>query len=141
MIASGIPPSNATFSILIRMYHQCKLLDEAVTLLRVEPAKHKVKPEIRLFLQLIQTCMRARHGRRAIEAYEMLCEITIPTAAANANLLATCMSVNFFETAAEIVRVAVLNGSRVEAKDINMIAEAALKKGKPRSICSGKSWR
>merc|ERR1719453_816096 len=60
MVASGIRPSNATFSILIRMYHQCKLLDEAVELLKTEPVKHGIKPEVRLFSQLIQSCVRDR---------------------------------------------------------------------------------
>merc|ERR1719453_667514 len=37
MIASGIRPSNATFSILIRLYHQCKVMEEAVEMMRTEP--------------------------------------------------------------------------------------------------------
>merc|ERR1719359_726810 len=44
MTASGIRPSNATFSILIRLYQQSKLLEDAVEMLRTEPTKHKVNP-------------------------------------------------------------------------------------------------
>merc|ERR1719265_2731812 len=64
MLASGIRPSNATFSILIRLYHQCKLLDDAVEMLRDEPGKHNVEPEARIFVQLIQSCIRERQGKR-----------------------------------------------------------------------------
>merc|ERR1719188_2666008 len=51
MIASGVKPSNATFSILIRLYSQCKLLDEAVDMLRTEPAKQKVASRVQALLE------------------------------------------------------------------------------------------
>merc|ERR1719265_3134421 len=86
MIASGIRPSNATFSILIRLYHQCKLLDDAVEMLRDEPGKHKVDPEPRLFLQLIQACIRERQGRRAVDVYEMLVAHSVPTVVAHSSM-------------------------------------------------------
>merc|ERR1719436_897407 len=83
MVAAGVRPSNATFSILIRLYSQCKLLDEAVEMLRLEPAKHKVDVEARLFSQLIQCCIRARQGRRAIDVYEMMLAHSTSSASAS----------------------------------------------------------
>merc|ERR1719263_2280269 len=35
MIASGVKPSNATFSTLVRIYSQCKMLDAAVEMIKM----------------------------------------------------------------------------------------------------------
>lgn len=130
MIASGIRPSNATFSILIRLYHQCKLLDEAVEMLRVEPGAHKVDPEPRLYLQLIQSCIRERQGRRAVDVYEMLVERTVPTVAAHSSMINTCVKLNMYDTAAEILSKAAEHGGRVDAGDANSLLDGAVKKRK-----------
>merc|ERR1719454_2575545 len=103
MVVAGIKPSNATFSILIRLYSQCKLLDEAVDMLRSQPKEHGVEAEPRLYSQLAQCCLRERQGRRAVEVYRMLSERTIPTAAAHSGLLGMCVKLNMLDTAAEIL--------------------------------------
>jgi len=142
MVQSGIRPSNATFSILIRLHHQSKLLEEAIVLLKEEPPKHNVEPEPRLFLQLIQSCIRDRQGKYAIEAYGMLCERSNPTAATHSSILNTCMRFNMHDTAAEILSLAATHrsrvrcgradacGGKVDARDSKSLVEAAFKKGK-----------
>jgi pentatricopeptide repeat protein len=130
MVKSGLRPSNATFSILIRLYHQSKLLEDAVTLLKTEPAKHNVEPEDRLFVQLIQSCIRERQGRRAVEVYEMLSKRSTPNATTHSGMLGTCMRLNMFDTAGEMLNKAVANGGRVDSCDTNSLLEAAVKKGK-----------
>jgi len=130
MVQSGIRPSNATFSILVRLHHQGKLLEEAIVLLKEEPPKHNVEPEPRLFLQLIQSCVRDRNGNFAIEAYKMLCERSKPTVASHSSILNTCMRLNMYDTAAEIVSLAAANRARVDASDTKTLVEAAFKKGK-----------
>merc|ERR1719487_506469 len=105
MVKSGVRPSNATFSILIRLYYQCKLLDEAIALLKTEPAKHNVDPESRIFVQLIQSCIRERQGKRGVEVYRMLAErfkLTAMTAETNSTILSICTRNNMYDTAAEI---------------------------------------
>jgi len=130
MIKSGIRPSNATFSIMIRFFHECKLLEEAVDMLRNEPSKHKVDPEPRLFLQLIQSCIRERQGRRAVEAYEMFVERSLPSSASHSSILATCVKLNMFDTAAEILAIAATRGFRVDSRDANALLNAAVRKKK-----------
>jgi len=130
MIASGVRPSNATFSILIRVYHQGKALDQAVEFLRTEPAKHKVELEPRIYLQLVQTCIRDRQGKRALEVYGLFVEHSKPTVAMHSSILSTCMKLNMYDTAAEIVSTAVANGARIDARDTRALLEAAVKKGK-----------
>lgn len=136
MIASGVRPSNVTFSILIRMYQKCKLFEDAVQLLKTEPARHKVEAESRLYTQLIHGCLRGRQGRRAIDVYEMLCGCSAPNAKVNTVILGTCMNVNMHDTAADIVQIAAANGARVDPNDINAIAEVAFKKGKSQLLQS-----
>lgn len=130
MVKSGVRPSNATFSILIQLYQRCKLLEEAVTLLRDEPQKHRVEPEARLFLQLMQACIRERHGKQAVEVYGMLSERVKFTAAMHSSILSTCAKLNMYDTGADIIGLAAARGARVDACDTKPLLEAALKKGK-----------
>jgi len=134
MIASGVRPSNATFSILIRVYHACKCLEEAVTMLNTMFAKHNVEPEPRLYLQLMQACIRERQGRRTIEVYGMLSERSMPTQATHSSVLSTCMNLHMYDTATEIIRIAVANGASVLAKDTNAVLEGAFKKNKTQLV-------
>jgi len=133
MIASGVRPSNATFSILIGLYSQCKLLDEAVQLLKYDAAVHKVTLEPRLFSQLMQGCVRGRQGRRAVEVYKFMLENPrhgSPTAALHSAVLGLCTKLNMFETAAEILAIAAANGLRVDRSDATQVFEVARKKHK-----------
>merc|ERR1719198_2034941 len=72
MVASALPPSNATFFILIRLYKQYNLLDEAVQMIRTEPPKHGVEANPRVYSELLQWCIQERKGKLAVEAYEVL---------------------------------------------------------------------
>jgi len=130
MLSCGIRPSNATFSILIRLFHQCKILEDAVEMLRSEPGKHKVDPEPRVFLQLIQSCIRERQGRRAVEVYEMLAEQSSPTASTHSNVITTCVKLNMYDTAAEILGIAAAKRFRVDSRDADALLDGAVRKHK-----------
>eukprot|EP00929_Paragymnodinium_shiwhaense_P008277 TRINITY_DN112225_c0_g1_i1.p1 TRINITY_DN112225_c0_g1~~TRINITY_DN112225_c0_g1_i1.p1 ORF type:complete len:665 (-),score=176.59 TRINITY_DN112225_c0_g1_i1:62-2056(-) len=128
MVSSGIRPSNATFSIMIRLYSQCKMLDEAVEMLQTQPHRHKVEVELRLFSQLIQSCIRARQGRRAVEVYELLCSHGPVSAATHSSLLGMCAKLNMYDTAAELLEIAAEKGGRVDARDAHLVLDGARKK-------------
>jgi len=130
MVEGGIRPSNATFSILIRLYTTCKQLDEAAELLKVEPAARKVSPEPRLYLQLAQACLRDRQGRRATEVYKMMLEQAPPTAAMIGSLLTTCGKLNMLGTGAELLVLAADAGARVDVADAEGLLEVAVRKKK-----------
>jgi len=131
MIASHVKPSVATFSILIRLYAQCKRSDDALDLLRQELPSQKVTPEPRLYGQLAQCCLRDRQGRRATEVYKLLTETSTPTAAMNSTLLGMCAKLNMLDTGADIMHLAAEANSRVDPRDAAMMLEAALRKKKP----------
>ncbi|CAE8706471.1 unnamed protein product [Polarella glacialis] len=134
MISAGVRPSNATYSILIRLYSQCKMLDEAVDLLRHEPVAHGVRAEARLYAQLAQCCLRERQGRRAVEVYKMLTEHSTPTPAVHSSMLGMCIKLNMLDTGAEILSLAASVGGRVDARDAAALMDAAVKKKKPQVV-------
>lgn len=134
MIAAGIRPSNATFSILIRLYAQCKLLDEAVDMLRREPAAQGISPEPRLFSQLVLCCLRERQGRRAAEVYKLLLQHCSPTAAAHSSILGMCVKLNMLDTGAEILGLAAEAKGRVDACDAQQLLEAAQRKRRAQCV-------
>jgi len=130
MVDSGVRPSNATFSILIRLYAQCKLLDEAVDMLRTEPAAQRVAPEPRLYSQLAHCCLRERRGKQATEVYLMMLEHGPLTASAHGGMLGMCVKLNMLDTAAEILSMAAEAGGRVDQADADQVLKAARKKRK-----------
>merc|ERR1740139_1996097 len=99
MVQSGVRPSNATFSILIRLFSQCKMLDEAADLLTKDAPIHKVELEPRLFSQLIQSCIRARQGRRAVDIYTLMMDQSPPAFATHSCVFGICIKLNMFDTA------------------------------------------
>merc|ERR1719512_421098 len=130
MLARGVKPSNATFSILIRLYTQAKMFDEAVAMLRTEITAQGLEAEPRLYVQLARACLRERQGRRAIEAYTLMQDQAPPTAAAHGSLLGMCVKLNMLETAAEILTLAAERRFRVDRGDAMHLREAAEKKRK-----------
>merc|ERR1719356_1852652 len=90
-------------------------------MLRSEPSRQNVEVEGRLFSQLMQCCIRARQGRKAIDVYEMMMAHSTPSAS---------FYISMFDTAAEILEIAAAKGGRVDAQDANMVLSGAAKKQK-----------
>lgn len=134
MIEGGVKPSNATFSILVRLYAQNKMLDEAVEMLKHEPKARKVEPEPRLYVQLAQACLRERQGRRAIEVYKLMLEASSPTAAMHSSLLGMCMKLNMLDTAAEVLTLAAEHSVRIDVRDVVQVRDMAVRKRKAMCI-------
>jgi len=130
MVEGGIRPSNATLSILIRLYTTCKLLDEAAEFLKTQPAARGISPEPRLYLQLAQACLRDRQGRRATDVYKMMLEQAPPTATMTGSLLSTCAKLNMLATGVEVLTLAADAGMRVDARDAEGLREAVFRKKK-----------
>mmetsp|Transcript_34302 Transcript_34302/g.80204 ORF Transcript_34302/g.80204 Transcript_34302/m.80204 type:complete len:638 (-) Transcript_34302:102-2015(-) len=133
LLKVGLKPSTATFSILLRLYTKCKLYDDAVELLRSEPLLRNVEAEERLYVQLFQTFARERQGRRCMEVFTLMCEpgrSCNPSAGIVGTLLKTCVKLNMFQTAVEILEAAAAQGQQVQASDANMVLEGSLKKKK-----------
>lgn len=131
MVTSGVRPSSATFSIFIRLYSQCEQLQEAVDMIRTEPALHKIRIEPRIYFQLMQSCIRSRQGKRAVDVYERWLDDSQQQATfLSGSALGMCVKLNMFETAVELLEVAAARGARVEARDAQMVLDGALRKRK-----------
>lgn len=130
MVASGVKPSSATFSVLIRLYSQCKLLDDAVEMLQTEPAKHKVTVEMRLYSQLIMCCVRARQGKRAVQVYQIMAQHSPPPVSVHSSMLGMCVKLNMFDTAVELLAIVVQTGGKVDQRDAHGVLEGVRRKRK-----------
>mmetsp|Transcript_28008 Transcript_28008/g.60798 ORF Transcript_28008/g.60798 Transcript_28008/m.60798 type:complete len:656 (+) Transcript_28008:161-2128(+) len=130
MIEAGLKPSNATFSIMLRLLASCKLLEEALELLRSEPQKFSVAPEARLFVQLAQACLRERQGRTAVEVYSLMLERSNPTASMTGGLLSMCSKLNMLGSGVEILDIAVKAPAKLDTRDVQELRQAAVRKKK-----------
>jgi pentatricopeptide repeat protein len=131
MVASGLPPSNATFFIFVRLYKQCNLLEEAVELLRTEPVKHGVEVNPRVYSQLLQWCIHERKGKLAVEAYAAMVERCSPSANTYGWILGMCAKFRMFETAVDILEIAAKKGEkRIAVADAMAVMTGAARKGK-----------
>merc|ERR550514_2568202 len=119
---------------MIRLYSQCERLGDAVEMLATEPQLRRVRPEPRLYLELIQCCARARQGQRAVEVYEMLRQCCSPTASMHGRILGICTKLQMFDTAEQILSLAAEGQWRVNVCDANALLEAALRKHKAASV-------
>jgi pentatricopeptide repeat protein len=128
MISNGVKPSSATFSILIRLYSNCKMLDTAVDMLKQEPKAQGVEIESRLYAQLAQCCLRQRQGRRAVEVYRVLLENSPATASVHCSLIGMCTRHNMLETGSDILSLAASTGGCVEANTAQSLLEAVARK-------------
>jgi pentatricopeptide repeat protein len=134
MVKSGVRPSCATYSILIRLFHHCKVLDEAVKLITEETKRQGFHPEPRLFQQLIQSCIRERQGNRAVQVYKTFFDYTTPCASTSSDIISKCVKLNMLETCTEIIAIAAEKGARIDARDILSVIEPAAKKSKSQVV-------
>merc|ERR1719473_114012 len=97
----GVRPSNASFSILIKVYAKSKELGEALLLLQEMESKHGVRPEKRLFIQLVHAFLRFRSGREAVETYRLMCAQGNGAALEeeNSKIIIVCTQFNMLEPA------------------------------------------
>lgn len=129
MVASGEKPSNSTFSILVRIFFLSKMLDEAVDMVRTEPEKVQVKLEARVYAQLVHSCLRARYGRQATEAYRLMLERVTPPRDVHSSILSVCSNkLNMLYTAADLLGVAAEKKARIDPNDAQDVLRIARRK-------------
>jgi pentatricopeptide repeat protein len=130
MLACCIWPSSLTFSILVRLYLDCKQFSCAIALLRCDPPKYNVDIEPRLYAQLLQACIRARQGKLALEVYTLMAERSTPSLGLHSSLLATCVKTNMFDTGVELLEAIAAKRGCIEARDAQSLFEGLEKKQK-----------
>lgn len=126
MTQANVWPSNVTFSILIRLFFECGLLDKAVMVLDQELSRYCVSPEPRLFLELIQCCICNRQGLQAVQVLRRMQRHVAPDPASLSCMLRDCRELNLLDAAAEMVDIAAASQYQVDEADLNALLEVAL---------------
>jgi pentatricopeptide repeat protein len=130
MVNHGVKPTNPTFSILLRLLTQHKRFDEAADLLWRADAEYGVQPEVRLFTQFAQACIRNRQGQRALEVFPTIVRQGAPDSQAPTTIIHACVTFNMLETAASMLNLLAEAGGKICAREANGVLDASLKKRK-----------
>lgn len=125
-----IRPSNVTISIMLKIYTKCKEWDAALDILENSHLNFGLPVEQRLYIQLAQSCIRERQGKRVLQVCEAMLKRCPPDEATASKLLQQCISFNMLDSGAEILDCLLPPRGKVGAKDANALLSTALKKNK-----------
>lgn len=107
MRRAGVPPSNYTLSILLKILGRCKRLDQAFTVLDDVCKEFNFRPNIQVYTCLMQACFQNRQTARAIALHDRLVhEGCSPDAKTYSVLARGCLQAGATDKAVEVVRCA-----------------------------------
>jgi len=72
MLHSGIPPSNFTLSIMVKMLNRARKVEEAFDLVNEITQQYKFKPNLHVYTNLMQACISSRQLSRALTVLEKM---------------------------------------------------------------------
>jgi len=103
----GVPPSNYTLSILVKMMNRARRLSSAFTLVHEISKRYGFQPNVHVYANLIQACTACRNITRALSTLEdMVKEGVRPDTRSYTILVRACLSQGHYEQAAALVRSA-----------------------------------
>lgn len=107
MQAEGVPPSNFTLSLLVKLMSRARRLDTAFQLVEDVSTKYGFRPNVHVLTNLIQACVSNRQLRRGLDTWEgMIRDRVPPDSRTYAVLLRACLSQGRPERAEELLRSA-----------------------------------
>jgi pentatricopeptide repeat protein len=107
MKASGVPPSNFTPSVLVKLANRGKKLEKAFEICDEVSSKHRFRLNVHVFANLIQACINHRDLPRAIGVLErMFQERVRPDVRTYSMLLRACIEAREPQDAAGLLRAA-----------------------------------
>jgi len=74
LIGHGMKPTTTTLSILLKGLAHTEAWSESLQVLKDAPKQFGLEPEMRLFAQLAQTCVKARHIRTVLPVFDAMLE-------------------------------------------------------------------
>lgn len=135
MMNLGIKPSVTSVSILLKLHSKCQSLPKALELLQTMEARFGVKPEQRLYVQLINTCLSIRKGALALEAFSQMRHLFgLPVEPDVAKFIRLGVQFKLLEEALKIVQVALKDGAKLGSEHLNSIHEVAVKSQQHKSV-------
>lgn len=119
MEKEGVPPSNFTLSLLVKLMNRCRKLDSAFTLVEDICKRYKFRPNVHVYSNLIQACVANRQLPRALTTFgTMLQERIRPESRTYAILIRASITQGQCDQAAGLLRAALgLPGSQPFVSD------------------------
>jgi len=107
----GVPPSNFTLSLLVKLMNRCRKLDMAFKLVGEITARYNFKCNVHVFTNLIQACIANRQLQRGVSTFQqMLNERVRPESRTYCILVRASLTQNLCEQAAALLRAALRLG-------------------------------
>lgn len=129
LVAYGLAPATTTLSILLKALAQREAWPAAFRCLEEAPRRFGLRPELRLYAQLAQSCLKARHPAGALQAYtEMLRAAKgrrerVPEVFTSRLLRQCALDGNLHGTALRILEAANAAGASVDGQAVRLVLE------------------
>merc|ERR1719163_2136886 len=107
MQREGVKPSNFTLSVLVKLMSRSRNLDGAFSIVEEMAKKHKLRPNVHVYTNLIVACLSRRALDRAMQTLEQMARERVqPDARAFTVLIQGCLQGGQPEKAAGLLRAA-----------------------------------
>mmetsp|Transcript_60480 Transcript_60480/g.95285 ORF Transcript_60480/g.95285 Transcript_60480/m.95285 type:complete len:1115 (+) Transcript_60480:168-3512(+) len=101
----GVPPSNFTLSIAVKLMNRTRQLDQAFTIVEQITKKYKFRANVHVYTNLVQACISNQQLARGLGVLEqMIKERIVPDSRTYAILIRGSITKNLFEQAAGLLR-------------------------------------
>jgi len=101
----GVPPSNFTLSLLVKLMNRARRLDQAFSLVESITRKYNFSPNVHVYTNLIQACVANQSLTRGMNLLEqMLKERVAPDSRTYAILMRASMTKGLFQQVAGLMR-------------------------------------
>jgi pentatricopeptide repeat protein len=101
----GVPPSNFTLSIAVKLMNRTRQLDQAFTIVEKITKKYKFRANVHVYTNLVQACISNQQLARGLGVLEqMIKERIVPDSRTYAILVRGSISKNMLEQAAGLLR-------------------------------------
>merc|ERR1719183_3424760 len=101
----GVPPSNFTLSILVKLMNRARRLDQAFALVEDITKKYNFRPNVHVYTNLVQACVANQQLPRGVSVLEqMVSERIAPDGRTYAILLRASLSKGLYEQAVGLLR-------------------------------------
>merc|ERR1719498_1798571 len=105
MQREGVPPSNFTLSILVKLMNRARRLARAFALVEEITKKYSFRPNVHVYTNLVQACASSQQLERGMRILEQMIEDQIvPESRTYSILLRSSISKGLFEQAAGLLR-------------------------------------
>merc|ERR1712224_817610 len=105
MQSEGVPPSNFTLSILVKLMNRARRLDRAFSLVEEITKKYRFRPNVHVYTNLVQACASNQQLPRGMDILErMITEKIAPDSRTYSILVRSSISKGLFEQAVGLLK-------------------------------------